>query len=233
MEENDVVCSPKNFVAGVPVRFLLHYCSSSPYWPLTFRTTSLKFSCCVSSKTCLFVTLALSLLSPSASTLKFRKKKKKSCFFFLSKSLGGQDDHNMDIYHQVKHKLQVRQRVKKVISNWLLCGADGTCKVTWPPKISRIHGYQFFFTHGALLWAQKLFYNTRLKVCTSNEAPSVIFVIVYFSHVMCQQKVGSYGFITWNLIMCNNNVTVVTEVLFIWLLPPIMWYILTCICLTV
>ena len=95
MEENDVVCSPKNFVAGVPVRFLLHYCSSSPYWPLTFRTTSLKFSCCVSSKTCLFVTLALSLLSPSASTLKFRKKKKKSCFFFLSKSLGGQDDHNI------------------------------------------------------------------------------------------------------------------------------------------
>lgn len=91
----------------------------------------------------------------------------------------------------------------------------------------------FFFTHGALLWAQKLFYNTRLKVCTSNEAPSVIFVIVYFSHVMCQQKVGSYGFITWNLIMCNNNVTVVTEVLFIWLLPPIMWYIFTCICLTV
>ena len=56
----------------------------------------------------------------------------------------------------------------------------------------------------------------------NNEAPSVIFVIVYFSHVMCQQKVGSYGFITWNLIMCNNNVTVVTEVLFIWLLPPIM-----------
>lgn len=147
-------------------------------------------------------------------------------FFFLSKSLGGQDDHNMDIYHQVKHKLQVPQRVKKVISHWLLCGADGTCKVTWPPKISQIHGYQFFFTHGALLWAQKLFYNTRLKVCTSNEAPSVIFVIVYFSHVMCQQKVGSYGFITWNLIMCNNNVTVVTEVLFIWLLPPIMWYIL-------
>ena len=51
-------------------------------------------------------------------------------FFFLSKSLGGQDDHNMDIYHQVKHKLQVPQTVKKVISHWLLCGADGTCKVT-------------------------------------------------------------------------------------------------------
>lgn len=85
MEENDVVCSPKNFVAGVPVRFLLHYCSSSPYWPLTFRTTSLKFSCCVSSKTCLFVTLALSLLSTSASTLKFRKKKKKVVFFFSLK----------------------------------------------------------------------------------------------------------------------------------------------------
>ena len=81
MEENDVVCSPKNFVACVPVRFLLHYCSSSPYWPLTFRTTSLKFSCCVSSKTYLFVTLALSLLSTSAQTLKFRKKKKKVVFF--------------------------------------------------------------------------------------------------------------------------------------------------------
>ena len=56
---------------------------------------------------------------------------------------------------------------------------------------------------------------------------------LYFSHVMFQQKVGSHGFITWNLIMCNNNVTVVMEVLFIWLLPPIMWYIFTCICLTV
>ena len=44
---------------------------------------------------------------------------------------------------------------------------------------------------------------------------------------MFQQKEGGYGFITWNLILCNNNVIVIMEVLFIWLLPPIMWYIFT------
>ena len=44
-------------------------------------------------------------------------------FFFLSPD--GQDDHNMEICHQVKHRLQAPHKVKKVILYWLPCGADG------------------------------------------------------------------------------------------------------------
>ena len=31
----------------------------------------------------------------------------------------------MDVYHQVKHRLQAPHKVKKVISHWLQCGVDG------------------------------------------------------------------------------------------------------------
>ena len=34
--------------------------------------------------------------------------------FFLSKSPGGQDDHNMDVYHEVKHRLQAPHKVNSL-----------------------------------------------------------------------------------------------------------------------
>ena len=127
----------------------------------------------------------------------------------------------MDVYHQVKHGLQAPHKVKKVISHWFPCGAHRAHKVMWLPEISRMHG-------------QPINQPIQTHVCTSNEATSVIFVSgnmefctkLIFSPC-CQQKVGSYGFITWNWIMCNNNVIVIMKVLFICLLPLIMWYIFT------
>ena len=51
-------------------------------------------------------------------------------------SPGGQDDHNMEIYHQVKHRLQAPHKIKKVILYWLLpvCGRTGV----------RLRDYQYF-----------------------------------------------------------------------------------------
>ena len=46
-------------------------------------------------------------------------------FFFFFLSPDGQDDHNVEICHQVKHRLQAPHKVKKVILYWLPCGADG------------------------------------------------------------------------------------------------------------
>ena len=71
---------------------------------------------------------------------KFRRKNDPALLlFFLSKSAGGEDDHNMDLCHQVKHMLQTTHRVKKVISFWVPCGADGRAYGHVAAKMSRMH----------------------------------------------------------------------------------------------
>ena len=67
----------------------------------------------------LSLALALSLLSISAQTLKLSQRRDSGLLlFFLSKSLGVQDDSNVDVYHQAPLK------VKEVISHWLSHGVD-------------------------------------------------------------------------------------------------------------
>ena len=68
-----------------------------------------------------------------------RKNDPALLLFFLSKSAGGEDDHNMDLCHQLKHRLQTTHRVKKVISLWVPCGVDGRAYGHVAAKMSRMH----------------------------------------------------------------------------------------------
>ena len=60
----------------------------------------------------------LPLLSTSAQTVNLDSA---LLLFSLYKSPSGEDDYNMDLCHQVKHRLQTTHKVKKVISHWLPC----------------------------------------------------------------------------------------------------------------
>ena len=91
----------KNFVSCVPARFLFHCRSSSPYWPLKFIISIFKFDCFFVSVLCF-----ISRSSPFSVKTRFCC----CCCFSFSKSSGGQDDHNVDVYHHVKLRLQPRYR---------------------------------------------------------------------------------------------------------------------------
>ena len=89
----------KNFVSCVPARFLFHYRSFSPYWPLKFIISIFKF---------VFVFVFCFISRSSPFSLKTRLCC--CCCISFSKSSGGQGNHNIDVYHHVKHKLQPRHR---------------------------------------------------------------------------------------------------------------------------
>ena len=55
---------------------------------------------------------SFSVIQVSVDSKFSRKNDPALLLFFLSKSAGGEDDHNMDLCHQVKHRLQTTHRVK-------------------------------------------------------------------------------------------------------------------------
>ena len=82
---------------------------------------------------------SFSVIQVSVDSKFSRKNDPASLLFFLSKSAGGEDDHKMDLCHQVKQRLQTTHRVKKVISLWVPCGADGRAYGHVAAKMSRMH----------------------------------------------------------------------------------------------
>ena len=140
----------KKFVSCVPARFLFHCRSFSPYWPglleawlvltsvkyygnlyiliplnqrlaLTrLRATGpwpLKFIISIFKFDLFFVFCFISRSSPFS----VKTRLCCCCCFSFSKSSGGQDDHNIDVYHHVKHRLQPRHRK----TDHFTLGADG------------------------------------------------------------------------------------------------------------
>ena len=131
----------KNFVSCVPARFLFHCRSSSPYWPLKFIISIFKFDFFLFLFFCLSFALALSQL---------RRLCCCCCCFSLSKSSGGQDYHNIDVYHHVKLRLQPRHGKTGHFTLVTLC-ADGRTggreegrTVTWQPKFLACMNNQIF-----------------------------------------------------------------------------------------
>ena len=102
----------KNFVSCVLARFLFHCRSFSPYWPLKFIISIFKFD--------LFYVFVFCFISRS-SPFSVKTRLCCCCCFSFSKSSGGQDDHNIDVYHHVKHRLQPRHRK----TDHFTLGADG------------------------------------------------------------------------------------------------------------
>ena len=63
-------------------------------------------------------------------------------------------DHSMNVYYQVKHRLQAPTPARKIdISHWFPCGADGQAHVRWRDYtiISRMDRLPDFLRHGAPL----------------------------------------------------------------------------------
>ena len=120
----------KNFVSCVLARFLFHCRSFSPYWPLKFIISIFKFNFFF-----VFVFCFISRFSPFS----VKTRLCCCCCFSFSKSSGGQDDHNIDVYHHVKHRLQPRHRK----TDHFTLGADGRMggraeglTVTWNQNFS-------------------------------------------------------------------------------------------------
>ena len=91
----------KNSVSCIPARFLFHCRSFSPYWPLKFIISIFKFD---------FFFVSVFCFISRSSPFSVKTRLCCCCCFSFSKSSGGQDDHNIDIYHHVKHRLQPRHR---------------------------------------------------------------------------------------------------------------------------
>ena len=109
----------KNFVSCVPARSLFHCRSFSPYWPLKFIISIFKFNFFF-----VFVFCFISRFSPFS----VKTRLCCCCCFSFSKSSGGQDDHNIDVYHHVKHRLQPRHRKTDhftLVTVW--CGRKDGC----------------------------------------------------------------------------------------------------------
>ena len=107
----------------------------SPYWPLKFIISIFKFDFFFVSVLCF-----ISLSSPFSV-----KTRLCCCCFSFSKSSGGQDDHNIDVYHHVKLRLQPRHRKTDhftLVTLW--CGrkdgwTGGKAYGHVTTKISRMH----------------------------------------------------------------------------------------------
>ena len=107
----------------------------SPYWPLKFIISIFKFDFFFVSVLCF-----ISLSSPFSV-----KTRLCCCCFSFSKSSGGQDDHNINVYHHVKHRLQPRHgKTDHFTLVTLWCGrkdgwTGGRAYGHVTTKISRMH----------------------------------------------------------------------------------------------
>ena len=146
MEETSYVLT-KNLVSCVPARFLFHCRSFSPYWPLKFINFILKFD---------FFLVFVFCFIPRSSPFSVKTPLYCCCCFSFSKSPGGQDDHNIDVYH-LTHRLQPRHRKTDhftLATQWCerkdgWTGGRAYGHVT--TKISRMHEQPNFLSHGAPL----------------------------------------------------------------------------------
>ena len=108
----------------------------SPYWPLKFIISIFKFDFFFVSVLCF-----ISRSSPFSVKTLFCC----CCCFSFSKSSGGQDDHNIGVYHHAKLRLQPRHRKTDhftLVTLW--CGrkdgwTGGRAYGHVTTKISRMH----------------------------------------------------------------------------------------------
>ena len=76
-------------------------------------------------------------------------------------------DHNMDVYYQVKHRLQAPKLARKFdISHWFPCGVDGRAYGHIITKISQMSRWPNFLKYKAShAWSSAVNVRKQITVC--------------------------------------------------------------------